>query len=220
MSRTEDSPSTVCNTIAPITPAGTSCSDASEVVVYTGTAATFTPTTTACTTAELTQADFELIKKLGAGSFGTVFLARHKGSGLRVALKAIPKVPLGKLDTDWNREKLEERAARSTNGPETEVLEGSALDEMTALLRTRRQKGILQVLASFHDLGYFYIASVSFLHILVPAHVSLTCALRNISLGEIWDLSFIRTGHSLWTVCGFMQQILYVSLSPSWKNIC
>ena len=39
-------------------------------------------------------ADFVVMGKLGQGGYGTVFLARHKGSGGLVALKTLPKTSM------------------------------------------------------------------------------------------------------------------------------
>lgn len=138
--------------------------DDRKVAICAASPAVTSPSTTAVPTLK----DFALIKVLGAGSFGTVYLAQHKESGVRVALKAIRKVPRSKDATDWAPKKLRERALRSRSqlGRESEGIVSSALGEVTALLRTKCMKSVLCILASFQDLGRYYIATVSVLAIL------------------------------------------------------
>ena len=107
--------------------------------------------------------DFVLIKRLGDGAFGSVFLARHKPSGARVALKAISKVPrskIGKGNLEWSEDVLLDRARRPEGG-RTFGITYSALAESCALHRARGEKNILQIQAAFHDFRYYYIATVS-----------------------------------------------------------
>lgn len=106
--------------------------------------------------------DFALIKRLGAGAFGTIFLANHKPSGVRVALKAISKVP---RDDNGHSRRLDikelEQREQSDPGFETLNVENSTWDEFCTLQRVRGEDMILQIYAAFHDLRYYYIASVS-----------------------------------------------------------
>lgn len=148
------------------------------------------------TVADPTLQDFSFIKELGAGAFGTVYLARHKQSGIRVALKAIPKVPQSKNATDWTPEKLEERLGRGLKlSRASRVLRDSALHEVKALLRVRHLKRILHIFASFQDIGRYYIATVSILPF-VPISTSASCVYSGIylwwgfgiTIGLLWGL--------------------------------
>ncbi len=111
-----------------------------EASATTSVVATMTPTT-----AKPTLQHFDLLERLGEGAFGTVFLARHKPSGVRVALKAISKVPHGEGsigNLEWGEGILEERA-RHTPGNNSWAIEASTLAECCALRRTRGEKNIL-----------------------------------------------------------------------------
>ncbi len=107
--------------------------------------------------------DFSVTKKLGAGSFGTVFLARHKLSGVRVALKVIAKVPRGddtRDDPEYSTGLLEKRM-KLPAGDETWGITESTLEEYFSLHRLRGEERALQIHAAFHDLRYYYMATVS-----------------------------------------------------------
>ena len=126
------------------------------------------------------------MKRLGAGSYGTVFLARHGPSGIRVALKAILKVPHANdgstRDLDYNTGELAERE-QHTPGPNTAALMDTTLEEFSALHRLRGEKGMLQMHAAFHDLRYFYFATVS--PVSLSGDVWLTRVGRHSTLVEI-----------------------------------
>ncbi len=129
-----------------------------EAIATTSVVANITPIT-----AKPTLQHFDLLERLGEGGFGTVFLARHNPSRVRVALKAISKVPRGDGSVgnlEWSEGILEERA-RHTPGNKSWAVEASALAECCALRRTVGEKNILQIHAAFHDLRYFYIATAS-----------------------------------------------------------
>ncbi len=163
----EDPPSVDCTGDAPTTPLLDTIAAIEDNTVPICIASRIaSPTTTPVqTAADPRLQDFALIKRLGAGAFGTVYLAQHKRSGLHVALKAISKVPESKDDTHRTPKKLEERAARRTSeiGLESAGLRVSAQAEVTALLRAQQLDSVLCILASFHDLGRYYIATVSVL---------------------------------------------------------
>lgn len=109
-----------------------------------------------------TRGDFSLIKRLGSGAYGTVYLAQHNPSGVRVALKAISKVPRGKdgRSCELSEEALEKRVHGIRGKASLDLLD-CTLDEFFALLRLRGEKTMLQIHAAFHDLRYWYIATVS-----------------------------------------------------------
>lgn len=134
-----------------------------------------------------TLSQFDLLKRLGAGAFGTVTLAKHKPSGARVALKAIPKVPQSKrLPQDCDTQFLEARA-RTREGDETLAAMEVTLAEFFALHRVRGEKTVLQILAAFHDLRYYYIATVgrSSLSLINSSYSFREC--RHFTLVEIWS---------------------------------
>ena len=84
--------------------------------------------------------DFELIKKLGEGTFGQVYLAVHKRTGSRHAVKIIEK-------RNMNVEGLE-----------------SMLEEQHIqrdITKTHAGQFCLPLDASFHDSHYLYMVSVS-----------------------------------------------------------
>lgn len=109
-------------------------------------------TTSPATTPNLS--DFTLLEQLGKGAFGTVFLANHRPSGVRVALKAISKAPSRKASGRYLGDTEYEQA--------TGFLRDAVLQEFFAFHRTRDEKMVLQIQAAFHDPSYFYIATVSF----------------------------------------------------------
>lgn len=97
--------------------------------------------------------DFTLMEQLGKGAFGTVFLAHHRPSGVRVALKAISK----ELPSKVNGKSLGD-VTRARAAP---LIEEAVTKEFFALIRTQGEKSILQIQAAFHDPSYFYLATVS-----------------------------------------------------------
>ena len=107
--------------------------------------------------------DFTIKKKLGAGSFGTVYLARHRSTGVRVALKVISKMPRGgdcRGNMGYSTGLLEERL-KVRPGDETWGITEATLEELFALHRLRGEERVLQLHAAFHDLRYYYMATVS-----------------------------------------------------------
>ena len=107
-------------------------------------------------------ADFHLLKCLGEGSYGTVHLSQHKPSSLTVALKAISKVP--RIDECGSRNlgtKALERRLKKRAGDDTQWVNEVSTNEIVALLRVAGEGSLLQPFAFFHDLRYFYIATVS-----------------------------------------------------------
>ncbi|KAJ3478802.1 hypothetical protein NLI96_g9509 [Meripilus lineatus] len=154
-----------------------------------------------------TRGDFSLIKRLGSGAYGTVYLAQHNPSGVRVALKAISKVPRGKdgRSCELSEEALEKRVHGIRGKASLDLLD-CTLDEFFALLRLRGEKTMLQIHAAFHDLRYWYIAttyhaggdleSLLQLHGPLPestAHTRLTSGATGMTLYELltgklpWD---------------------------------
>lgn len=96
--------------------------------------------------------EFKIVRPVGAGHFGDVFLAYHKSSRVQVALKTISKKspPL-----PGQRGRGDRRA-----GEPTMQRCGGAMEEYFALRRLSGTAGIAEILASFHDTRYFYIGMV------------------------------------------------------------
>ncbi|KAJ3480218.1 hypothetical protein NLI96_g8511 [Meripilus lineatus] len=104
---------------------------------------------------------FVVEKRLGAGSFGTAYLTRHKPSGVQVALKVIAKNPLGgddRRDMGWGTGLLRAKMQRRPGELTWQVME-STLEELFALHRLRGVKWALQLEAAFHDYRYYYLAT-------------------------------------------------------------
>ncbi|KAI0312484.1 kinase-like domain-containing protein [Amylostereum chailletii] len=89
-------------------------------------------------TRKLSGADFEVLKPLGNGSFGKVFLARDIHTGVSVAIKAMEKSLL-----------REEGMTPKEMHEEQEIMMG-----------LRGQDGQLQLLGSWHDKAYFYLVTL------------------------------------------------------------
>lgn len=169
--------------------------------------------------------DFSVIKKVGAGSFGTVFLARHKPSSARVALKVIAKNPPRGEDTTTAHSKASSRKSKKNKekecstgaleeklrmevpaGDKTWEVTESTLEEYFALRRLQGEERVLQIYAAFHDLRYYYIATVSFPQwfILCVARETDVELVRLIIRGEICMNSWVCIGICLLSVLGFM----------------
>ncbi|KAJ3490154.1 hypothetical protein NLI96_g1607 [Meripilus lineatus] len=104
---------------------------------------------------------FVVEKRLGAGSFGTAYLTRHKPSGVQVALKVIAKNPLGgddRRDMGWSTRLLKDKMKHRPGELTWQIME-STLEELFALHRLRGVKWALQLEAAFHDYRYFYLAT-------------------------------------------------------------
>lgn len=86
----------------------------------------------------LYHSDFNEEFYIGAGAWGFVHLARHRATGTRVAIKSVKK------------DKIKGK-------------EGQLLREQAALRAVTGQKGVLDLLGSFQDDGYFYFVTVSYL---------------------------------------------------------
>jgi hypothetical protein len=80
--------------------------------------------------------DFVEDEYIGSGSWGAVHLVRHRKTGQQVAIKSIQKAKVV--------------------GTEIQVLR-----EQETLRAVTGQRGVLDLLASFHDGAYFYIVTVS-----------------------------------------------------------
>ncbi|KAJ3485979.1 hypothetical protein NLI96_g4563 [Meripilus lineatus] len=141
---------------ADITPSGDSFdSDASiswQLVCVTGNASTtVAPSSPPTSVAAPKLEDFVLEKKLGQGAFGTVFSAIHRRTGVRIALKAIPKAPLfGSDGRLFDSSDFRHRASIQLR---------SARDEFFALYRTLGQDRVLQLEAAFQNSGYFFLGT-------------------------------------------------------------
>ncbi len=101
--------------------------------------------------------EFTIVKSIGAGQFGNVFLAYHKPSRVQVALKIISKKHTTPTpdQRDWRNRRA---------GDQTLQRCGGAMEEYFSLRRLAGTPGVAELLASFHDTRYFYIGMVS-LHI-------------------------------------------------------
>ncbi|KAI0790907.1 kinase-like domain-containing protein [Abortiporus biennis] len=92
-------------------------------------------------------ADFALVRRLGAGHFGTVFLARHNCSGRFIALKLMSKCPdtddSEVVDDEYLQERMEARC-------------GQALEEYFAFRRLEGVPGVAELQVSWHDTRFFY----------------------------------------------------------------
>jgi hypothetical protein len=84
----------------------------------------------------LTNYDFREEGYIGSGGWGFVHLSRHCGTGTQVAIKSVQK----------------EKVAGKEN---------NVLNEQATLCAVAGQKGVLDLLASFHDDGYFHFVTVS-----------------------------------------------------------
>ena len=81
--------------------------------------------------------DFAEVDFLGSGAWGFVHLHRHRGTGMLVAIKSVPK--------------------ERVQGKEEQLLR-----EQATLLAVSGQEGVLDLLGSFQDDAYFYLVTVSF----------------------------------------------------------
>ena len=82
--------------------------------------------------------DFIEERYIGSGAWGFVHLARHKATGIRVAIKSVRK--------------------EQVQGKEDQLIR-----EMQTLRAVAGQKGCLELVASFQDYAYFYFVTVSHL---------------------------------------------------------
>lgn len=113
--------------------------------------------------------EFRFVKHLGSGHFGDVYLAYHKPSRVQVALKIVSKASPTSCDQRGRR--LGRKA-----GYQTLQRCGGAIEEYFALRRLTGAPGIAELLATFHDIRFFYIAMVS------------TCGLLNSVVRVLMDL--------------------------------
>lgn len=141
--------------------------------------------------------DFSLSKVVGSGTFGTVYLARHRPSGARVALKVIPKYPVDdrRSDKGWGSEILEKKLKRA-QGDATWGITQSTLEEYFALHRLKDEERVLQILAAFHDLRYYYLATVSLLLYLSSTSLVTITFHRRITQAGICLSSWVFSGDS------------------------
>ncbi|KAJ3487624.1 hypothetical protein NLI96_g3389 [Meripilus lineatus] len=110
--------------------------------------------------APLSLFDFAVIRELGAGAFGAVYLTRHRPTDTWSALKVIKKHP----DDDHIPERglgtqaLEEKFARG-HGGKTWGITKLVLDEFVALQRVKGKASMLQILGAFYDKRNWCIAT-------------------------------------------------------------
>ncbi|KAI0078282.1 kinase-like protein [Panus rudis PR-1116 ss-1] len=140
------------------------------------------PTSTeAAKSSHLSFKDFNLMQRIGKGTFGTVFKARHRSTGKIVAIKAVPKYPSSRpqrtgrlnsavvLATDTliaspycaSRDANMSTWAREEARKEKEVDRKChqmymAIEEMIALRRAEGIDEVLTLLGSWHDPRGFY----------------------------------------------------------------
>ena len=84
----------------------------------------------------LTLRDFELIRPIGSGGFGTVYLVKHIPTGLELALKAIAKG-----SCDGNAVMREQQVLQQVG--------------------TRGTHAVMEFLGSFHNESYYFFVTVS-----------------------------------------------------------
>ncbi|KAI0072868.1 kinase-like protein [Panus rudis PR-1116 ss-1] len=137
--------------------------------------------TEAAKSSHLSFKDFNLMQRIGKGTFGTVFKARHRSTGKIVAIKAVPKYPSSRpqrtgrlnsvvvlatdtliasphrasLDTNvstWVRE--EARKEKEVDRKCHQMY--MAIEEMIALRRVEGIDEVLTLLGSWHDPRGFY----------------------------------------------------------------